>query len=270
MRKLAILLTAVAMLSVCAIAQQSDPTINSPAGQNVSERQPIPAPTSNNFWDGDDPNFLNLITHPFANKKYVQRHTDPIRDRLNELDQITSENDRMRKDVDSRAQQGLQMASEKVNLADQHASDSTNRAQLAQTAANQASTRVTNVERAVENLGEYKGTAETEIRFRPGQSVLSKTAKNALDQMADPLKGQHNYIIEIRGFSAGHGQAATAASRKMADSVVRYFVLTHQIPVYRIYVMSMGNAAVAGQKHVSGGRVEVSVLKNEPVSTAHR
>jgi len=269
MRMLAILLTAAAMLSVCAIAQQSDSAVNT-ANQNASERQPIPAPTSNNFWDGDDPNFLNLITHPFANKKYVQRHTEPIRDRLNELDQITSENGRMMKDVDSRAQQGLQMASEKVNLADQHASDSTNRAQLAQTAANQASTRVTNVERAVENLGEYKGTAETEIRFRPGQSALSKTAKDALDQMADPLKGQHNYIIEIRGFSSGHGHAATAASRKMADSVVRYFVLTHQIPVYRIYVMSMGNAAVAGQKHVSGGRVEVSVLKNEPVSTAQR
>jgi hypothetical protein len=54
----------------------------------------------------------------------------------------------------------------------------------------------------------------------------------------------------------------------MADSVVRYLVLNHEIPVYRIYVVGMGNAPVAGaeetgKKHVSGGRVEISLLKND-------
>jgi outer membrane protein OmpA-like peptidoglycan-associated protein len=272
MGKHAILLIFVAVFSIYAVAQQNDTNTSSPApaGQSASDRQPIPAPTSSNFWDGDDPNFVNLITHPFANKKYVLRHTQPIRDRLNELDQLTSENGRTIKDVDSRAQQGVQMASEKVNLADQHATDSTNRAQLAQTAATEASTRVGNAERMIDNLDRYKGTAETEIQFRSGQSVLSKSAKDALDQMAGPLKDQRNYIIEVRGFSSGRGATATAASRKMADSVVRYLVLTHQIPVYRIYVMSLGNAALSGQKRVSGGRVEVSVLKNDLVNTAQR
>jgi len=28
----------------------------------------------------------------------------------------------------------------------------------------------------------------------------------------------------------------------MAESVVRYLVLTHDIPVYRIYLVGMGNA----------------------------
>jgi len=50
--------------------------------------------------------------------------------------------------------------------------------------------------------------------------------------------------------------------------VVRYLVLNHDIPVYRIYLVGMGNAPVqadAGDgktKHTSGGRVEVSLLKN--------
>jgi hypothetical protein len=57
----------------------------------------------------------------------------------------------------------------------------------------------------------------------------------------------------------------------MADSVVRYLVLTHNIPVYRIYVMSMGNAAPTGEgKPSSGARVEVSVLKNDQVTSAQR
>jgi hypothetical protein len=55
----------------------------------------------------------------------------------------------------------------------------------------------------------------------------------------------------------------------MAESVVRYMVLNHEIPVYRIYLVGMGNAPVAGaddngkSKHMSGGRVEISLLKND-------
>jgi hypothetical protein len=49
-------------------------------------------------------------------------------------------------------------------------------------------------------------------------------------------------------------------------------VYNHQIPVYRIYVLSMGGAPVAGAdgtmaKPVSGGRVEISLLKNDMVGS---
>jgi outer membrane protein OmpA-like peptidoglycan-associated protein len=98
---------------------------------------------------------------------------------------------------------------------------------------------------------------------------LNTNAKTALDDLATPLKSQRGYIVEVQGFSSGHGQAAIASSQKMADAVVRYLVLNHDIPVYRIYVVGMGNApAPAAQdqtaaKHTSGGRVEVSLLKND-------
>lgn len=259
-----------AAVALPALAQQTTENQAAPANQGSSarEREPIPPPTSTNFWDGDDPNLVNLVVHPFANKKYVQRRVGPIRDRLNELDQLTSENSSTIKDVDSRAQHGIQLASEKVNLADQHATEAGTKAQTAQTSATEASTRVTTVEQMVGNLDQYKSDAQTEIRFRPGQSVLSKSAKDALDQMAAPLKDQRSYIIEVRGFAPGRGSAAVTSSRKMADSVVRYLVLNHEIPVYRVYVMSMGNAPVAGgdgtmARNTTGGRVEISVMKND-------
>jgi len=52
---------------------------------------------------------------------------------------------------------------------------------------------------------------------------------------------------------------------------VRYLVENHEIPVYRIYVLGMGNAPAAtasadnGEKpkRTSGGRVEISLLKND-------
>jgi len=45
-------------------------------------------------------------------------------------------------------------------------------------------------------------------------------------------------------------------------------VLNHEIPVYRIYLVGMGNAPVASDdaaktKRISGGRVEISLLKND-------
>jgi outer membrane protein OmpA-like peptidoglycan-associated protein len=208
--------------------------------------------------------------NPFARKKYVQRQTAPIRDRVNELDELTSSNTKMIKDTDSRAQEGIRLASTKANEADQHAIEAGNKAQMAQQTATQANTRLTTVEQVVGNIDQYKAATQTEIRFRPGQSVLSKNAKSALDDMATPLKSQRGYIIEVQGFSSGHGQAAIATSQKMADSVVRYLVLNHEIPVYRIYVVGMGNAPVqsanaddAKTKRTSGGRVEISLLKND-------
>jgi len=271
-----IFLAGVILFALAAFAQQTNSSSSSNsasagATQSTSDREPLASPRPKDFWDGDDPNLVNLVTHPFANKKYVQRQVTPIRDRINELEELTSESNRLIKDVDTRAQQGIQVASEKTSLADQHASDAANKAQVAQTTANDASTRVSTAEQMVGNLDQYKGSAQTEIRFRTGQTVLSKTAKDALDEMAAPLKDQRGYIIEVRGFSPGQGQTAIRSSQKMADSVVRYLVLTHNIPVYRISVMSMGNAAVTGEaKHSSGARVEVSILKNDLVTSAKR
>lgn len=223
--------------------------------------KPLQPPAREGFWG-----HLN----PFARKKYVQRQTEPIRDRLNELDELTAANSKMIKDVDSRAQQGIKLASDKANEADQHAIDAGNKAQMAQQTATQANNRLTTVEQVVGNIDQYKATNVTEIRFRPGQSVLSENAKSALDDLATPLKDQRGYIIEVQGFSSGQGQAAIATSHKMADSVVRYLVLSHEVPVYRIYVIGMGNAPVQNAngeegkaKRTTGGRVEVSLLKND-------
>jgi outer membrane protein OmpA-like peptidoglycan-associated protein len=243
-------------------SSSSDQASSTSSSQSATGKQPLQAETRQGFWGK---------VNPFARKKYVQRQTQPIRDRVNELDELTSANTKMIKDVDSRAQQGIQLASSKANEADQHAIDAGNRAQAAQQTATQANTRLSTVEQVVGNIDQYKATTQTEIRFRPGQSVLSQNAKTALDDMATPLKSQRGYIIEVQGFSSGHGQTAIATSQKMADSVVRYLVLNHDIPVYRIYVVGMGNAPVPSAnteeqpktKRTSGGRVEISLLKND-------
>jgi outer membrane protein OmpA-like peptidoglycan-associated protein len=265
--RLLIALPLAAVLALPAVAQNTSSTQNSSSsGQAMTQtstdtatgKAPLTPPSREGFWGR---------VNPFARKKYVQRQTEPIRDRVNELDELTSANTKSIKDTDQRAQAGIKMASDKADTADAHAVDAGNKATAAQQSAQQVTAKVQNVETVVSNIDQYKAQNQTEIHFRTGQTVLSKNAKDALDQMATGVKGQRGYIFEVQGFSSGKGQTAIEASQKMAESVVRYLVLTHEIPVYRIYLVGMGNAPASTddttKKHINGGRVEISLLKND-------
>ncbi|MFZ0295056.1 MAG: OmpA family protein [Candidatus Sulfotelmatobacter sp.] len=261
---LAAILAFPAFAQTSSTQDQSNPPAASQPSQstenmNGTGKQPLQTPAREGFWGR---------VNPFARKSYVKRQTEPIRDRVNELDDLTAANSRAIKDTDARTQAGIKLASDKANEADQHAVDAGNKATMAQQSAQQATTRIQTVETVVGNIDQYKASNQTEIRFRPGQTVLSKNAKDALDEMANGVKGQHGYIIEVQGFSSGRGQTAITNSQKMAESVVRYMVLNNDVPVYRIYLVGMGNAPVASDtdaktKHMSGGRVEISLLKND-------
>ena len=263
--RLLIALPLAAVLALPALAQTTSSTTQPAATpatstENATGKAPLAPPSREGFWGR---------INPFARKNYVKRQTEPIRDRVNELDELTSQNGKNIKDTDSRAQAGIKMASDKADVADQHAVDAGNKATMAQQTAQKVTTRVQTVETVVSNIDQYKASNQTEIRFRPGQTVLSKNAKEALDQMATAVKGQRGYIFEVQGFSSGKGQTAITTSQKMAESVVRYLVLNHEIPVYRIYLVGMGNAPTATTddaaktKRISGGRVEISLLKND-------
>jgi len=266
--RLLIALPLAALLALPALAQTTDSSSSTtpaaaPAAastENATGKAPLAPPSREGFWGR---------VNPFARKNYVKRQTEPIRDRVNELDELTDANSKNIKDTDSRAQAGIKLASDKADTADQHAVDAGNKATAAQQSAQQVTARVQTVETVVGNIDQYKASNQTEILFRPGQTVLSKNAKDALDSMASSVKGQRGYIIEVQGFSSGKAQSAITNSQKMAESVVRYLVLNHEIPVYRIYLVGMGNAPVATDdatakpKRVSGGRVEISLLKND-------
>ncbi len=237
-------------------ATTTTPDANS--DQNMSARQPLQPETREGFWGK---------VNPFARKKYVQRQLSPIRNRVNELDDLTAENARQIKDVDSRAQEGIKMADAKASQADQHAIDAGNRAQQANQTATQASTRLNTVETVVGNIDQYQPASQTEIRFRSGHTVLGTSSKQALDDMTANLKDQKGYIIEVQGFSTTPGQAGVQSSQAMANSVVRYLVEKNDIPVYRIFVMGMGNAKVQAAEGSTaknrGNRVEISLMKND-------
>jgi outer membrane protein OmpA-like peptidoglycan-associated protein len=271
MKKYILAMSLVAAFAVTAVAQQQQ-NQQTPADQPQAQQTQPADQNTNATATGKDPlvyqrkeGFWGHL-NPFARKKYVNRQLDPIRGRVNELDELTAKNAKMIADVDSRATEGIRNAMTKANDADTHALDAGNRANQAQQTAQQAHARIATVEDTVSKIDQYQPVTQAEIRFRPGQSALSKNAKDALDQMATTLKGQRGYIVEVQGFSPGSGSTAIENSRDMAQMVVRYLVLNHEIPVYRIYTVGMGNAPIAAEDgkmtRQKGGRVEISLLKN--------
>jgi outer membrane protein OmpA-like peptidoglycan-associated protein len=198
--------------------------------------------------------------NPLARKRWVHRQVDPIKDRTNELDQLQAKNANDIRDVDSRATAGINKAMNAANTADQHAVDAGNRANAAQTTATNASSRTDALHSTVSNLDQYQTISATEVPFVSGRTTLGPKAKAALDDVAEKASGQKGYIIEVQGFS----RAGVQTSQAMADAVVRYLVVEHQVPVFRIYRTGLGRntaTAVDGVKPLTNG-VQVSLLHN--------
>jgi outer membrane protein OmpA-like peptidoglycan-associated protein len=198
--------------------------------------------------------------NPLARKKWVHRQVDPVKDRVNELDQLQSKNANDIRDVDSRATAGINKAQSAAQLADQHALDASNRAGAAQTTATTASNRATSLNTTVGNLDQYQEVAATSVKFASGRTSLGPKAKSDLDDMATKLANEKGYIIEVQGYS----RSGVGNSQAMADSVVRYLVTEHQVPVYRIYKSGLGKNTVkpAEGEVVLNNGVRVTLLHN--------
>jgi outer membrane protein OmpA-like peptidoglycan-associated protein len=198
--------------------------------------------------------------NPFARKKWVAREVDPIKDRTNELDQLQAKNANDIRDVDKRSQAGINNALMAANTADAHAADAAGRANAAQSTATGASTRTDQLNGTVSNLDQYQQVVATSVPFAAGRTTLGPQGKSNLDDMAAKLTGEKGYIIEVQGYSKGGVQTSQA----MADSVVRYLVTEHQVPLYRIYRTGLGKSTgtpADGEEAIVNG-VRVTLLHN--------
>jgi outer membrane protein OmpA-like peptidoglycan-associated protein len=198
--------------------------------------------------------------NPFARKKWVKRQTDPINDRLTELDEVNARNARDIKDVDARAQAGIMKAQSSADAANQHANAANARAMNASNTAQQASTHVDQVNNTVNGLDQYHQITEAEIKFRGGSPVLTADSKATLDQMAASLTGRNGYILEMEAHAPVSGSAGIQESERLAEAVKRYLVTEHQIPVYRMHSVALGNVEVAsaGDEEQKPERVRTS------------
>ncbi len=238
-RQIAIILLASA-LGISAHAQQAQSTQNDQTAPVATSERPS-TPSSNPAVQPGKEGFWGHM-NPFARKKWVKKQIDPLNDRLGELDEVNSKNARDIRDVDSRAQAGIRRAQGTADAANQTATIAGTKAQQANSTATNANNHVDSLNSTVNSLDVYDQKAEVVLDFRGGQPILSKDARSQLDDLATKLNGQPGYIIELEAHAPGAGSVGIQNSKKLADAVERYLVVQHEIPVYRLHMVALGNA----------------------------
>jgi outer membrane protein OmpA-like peptidoglycan-associated protein len=228
-------------LCVSAAAQQpadgtSNPTPSAVQPSPGAQNNQLSAPPKEGFWGR---------VYPFARKKWVNRQLDPIKGQLNELDEVNAKNARDIKDVDSRAQAGINKAQTTADAANQIATTADQKAVQAGTVAGQASGKVDQVNGTVNGLDKYAEKNTLSIAFRRGSTALSDDDKKQLDDLAANLTGHQGYLLEVEAHAPGAGSVGIQSSNRLAEAVKRYLVTQHEIPVYRMHAVALGNAPVA-------------------------
>ena len=247
-----------ASMGLPAMAQQAQPssTPDSNAAQQTQSSTYVPPPKEG-FWG-----HLN----PFARKKWVKKQLDPVRDQLSELDQVNAKNARDIQDVDSRAQSGIHKAQSDADAANQAALAAGDQAKQAGATAQNASTRVGQLNSTVSGLDQYKQVTDAEIRFHSSYPALTAEARKQLDDLAAGLTGRDGYILELSAHSPAAGSAGIQNSQRLAEAVERYLVTEHQIPIYRMHAVALGNVqtAAAGEnsRPARVNLVHVRVMEN--------
>ncbi|MBZ5535461.1 MAG: OmpA family protein [Acidobacteriia bacterium] len=218
-----------------------------------------------------------LLASGCATKKYVKQQIDPLTGKVTELSELARKNSNDIKDVDSRAQQGIQTATSKADAADDKAMTADKKAETAQSMATDLKGQLTGVEGKLGNIDNYKQTETVTLNFPFNQYKLKEKETASLDELASKIKDRNAYIVQIEGYtdSVGNKDYNYDLSQKRAETVVRYLAEKYDIPLYRLFIVGLGaskpiddNKSRAGR--AENRRVEVHLLENPEIMSAKK
>jgi len=214
-----------------------------------------------------------LLTGGCATKKYVQTTTAPIQAKVDQVGDQTNKNGQQiqqtRTDltasingVDEKAQSGISAAKEQAMTAQNGARDAMNKANQAADLASKDSEEIKSLRQVVANLDDYKQVGDLTIPFAFNKYTLTEKDRADLDSMVANASKNKRYFIAVEGFTdhTGSRQYNEALSRKRADAVTAYLVAKHDIPIYRIHMIGLGQ-----EKPVDDGHTRAARAKNRRV-----
>ena len=193
-----------------------------------------------------------------ASKNYVKQQTTPLINKTNELDDLTAKNTRDIKDVDARAQAGIQAVNAKTVEVEQKTQTASQNAMQAQQVADAANGRVNVLTNTVANLDNYHAVAETSVKFGFNKDILTPKAKEALDQLAGSIASTKGYIIALEGStdSVGPADYNYELSQRRANSVIQYLATKYNVPAHKIYVIGLGKDKPVESNKTQAGRAD--------------
>jgi outer membrane protein OmpA-like peptidoglycan-associated protein len=234
-----------------------------------------------------------LLAGGCATKKYVRNTAAPIQAKVDQVGDQTNRNGQTIEDtrgqlkqVDEKAQSGISAAQERATAADQHAATADQHAGEALSSADKANklgekntqeitTLRSTFSTMVANIDDYKLKTSVAVPFAFNKADLSPDAKAELDKLASDVKSDRRFFIAVEGYTDSVGSRAynDALSRRRAEQVQGYLVTKHDIPLYRIHIIGLGQEKPVDEARnraarAKNRRVEVKVFNADQVSTS--
>lgn len=209
-----------------------------------------------------------------ATKKYVRtriaERVQPLENRTSELEETSRRNTQQISELSASVEDVRGRAGRAQETADRAAS-----------AAEQANTRVSGVERSIEelrgNLDKYSLQNTAMVFFAPGSARLTNEAMAQLDQLASQIGNQSGFILEIVGYgdTARPTRYNQSLAQMRAEAVQRYLADKKNIPIMRMFSLGLGSSRPMTQAASTASevaddrslnrRVEIKLLTNEAV-----
>jgi peptidoglycan-associated lipoprotein len=197
-----------------------------------------------------------------ATKKYVRTSVGDVNDKVDSLgrsveatQERTRQNEGRISDVDQKAQAAAQAASQANDAAGQ----ASNAANLAGTRADAAAGKADAVDKASRRLVYEVVLNDAEGNFKFGKSDLPEETKAKLDDMIQQLKADPKGVyIEIEGHTdnVGPKEVNDKIGLDRAEAVKRYLYEQHQIPLFKMNVISYGQDKPVAPNTTKDGRAQ--------------
>ena len=207
-----------------------------------------------------------------ATKKYVANTVDPVNAKVTQVDQNQQKTQKQLDEAEPR----ISAADEKATSADARATDAISRADAASKKSDEVRDQLhTELNDRIANLDDYKAASPVTLLFKVNSSTLSDDAKQQLDQMTGSITSAKRYFVAIQGFTDKTGSAEynLALSRRRAEAVQTYLVAQHDIPVYRIQIVGLGEDKALNEQKTraerqQNRRVEVTLFSADTSGAA--
>jgi len=197
-----------------------------------------------------------------ASKKMVRTSVGEVNDKVDSLGRSVEETQERTRQNEARigeVDQHAQAAAQAANQANQAAGQAQSTANAAGTRADAASARADAVDKASKRLVYEVVLSEDEGNFKFGKTDLPDEAKAKLDEMIQQLKADpKGAYFEIEGHTdnVGPKEVNDKIGLARAEAVKKYLYEQHQIPLFKMNVISYGQEKPVAPNNTKEGRAQ--------------
>ena len=190
-----------------------------------------------------------------ATKKFVRGEVGQVNNKVDTLSKSLEETQERTKANEAR----IGEVDQKAAQADQKAVAAGRSADAAGAAAAAVNTRADAIEKAAKRIVYEVVLNEEKGNFKFGQATMPEDVTPQLDQLVQQLKANPNgAYIEIEGHTdnVGNKDINYKLGLERAENVKRYLYEQHQVPLFKINVISFGEEKPVADNKTKDGRAQ--------------